>query len=1213
MKCFSKSWLQKKPLRIVLVYVCFAMLWIAVSDWLLQLVGNTRLYAQLSSLKGLLFIATTAALLYLLLKRDNEPQADTRPSSPLLAKRKLLAALAGLVLIVPLIGLGIVLIHGPNIQQQAYATLEAIRDLKAEQLDGWLKERHRQAEALAASPALARHISQLLDGPAPIRRAQLNELLMPLNALFQYSDIALFDPQLRTVVGFNDPTLVTPELLQSLLAVQRSRQAQPYTRYDSDTARHQRFWQIPITLTGSEGHPRIAVLLMHIELESQLTAVMQHWPMASPSGQLLLLHRDGDRISYLGRARHEALAILPGQQPLAATDIAAAAVRSAQTGIVEGIDHLGVRVLAAYRPIAESDWYLLAKLDREEVMAPLWDLVFWVSLVTLTATATVSIMLLLLWRQTLKAQHFELQAKSDEQNRLLMKFYELPFVGMAITSPETKQSLHSNDRLCEMLGYSRSELQSISWLELTHPDDLAADLAEFERLLKGETRGYSIDKRIFRKDGSLGYVSIDVKGVYREDDTLEYLVTTLEDITERTLLEQALSRREQEYRQLFTANPLPMWVHARQSGRFLAVNAAAIDCYGYSREAFLSMHLEDLEPTSMPPDSPQPDRSADDAGLVRHQTRSGMQIDVELLSHPIEFSGTAAELVLANDVTQKRQHEQDLRLAATVFENTREGILITDPQTRIIKVNQALCAMFGYQEAELLGQTPALFKSGRHDRRFFDAIWQTIEDTGHWQGEIWSRRKNGEIFPELNSISAVHDQHGMLTHYVGIIADISRLKASEAELEFLAHHDSLTQLPNRRLLFSRLEHSLKQAHRQHHQLALLMLDLDRFKDVNDSFGHLAGDELLQQVATRLASLLRASDTLVRLGGDEFVLLLEQLAAPEDAAHLADRIIATLNHSLTLTNGVEIRTGASIGIALFPDHGQTPEQLLQQADTALYHAKEQGRGRFSYYTNELTATARQRLDLEARLRCACSENQLLVQYQPQLDINTGAINAAEALVRWQDPERGLILPGEFIPVAEHTGLIDLVGHWVLRETCRQGREWLDAGFAPLSLSVNLSAAQLRHGDIAATVERVLEETGYPASNLTLELTESALMTDEQNVLHILNRLRILGIRLAIDDFGTGYSSLAYLRHFPIDMLKIDKSFVDDIEHNSGAREIAATIIAMGHTLGLKVLAEGVETAEQLSLLQTLGCDYYQGYLKSRSLPAAQFSAILASRP
>jgi diguanylate cyclase (GGDEF)-like protein/PAS domain S-box-containing protein len=560
----------------------------------------------------------------------------------------------------------------------------------------------------------------------------------------------------------------------------------------------------------------------------------------------------------------------------------------------------------------------------------------------------------------------------------------------------------------------------------------------------------------------------------------------------------------------------------------------------------------------------------------------------------------------------RKRAETQLKLAAKVFEQSQEGFMITDARRRILKVNPAFTAITGYTEQEAVGKSAGILSSGRHDREFYRNLWETIRTRNFWQGEIWNRRKTGEIYPELLNVSVVRDGSGNVTEYVGVFADITQLKASEAQLEFLAHHDTLTSLPNRLRLFFRLEHSIETAKREGAQLALLMLDLDRFKDVNDSFGHLVGDQLLQLVANRLVNRVRDIDTVARLGGDEFTVVLENIARPEDAARVAQEIIDDLCEPWSIPNAGEVLIGASVGISLYPQHGHTPELLLQQADAALYEAKEGGRNRFAFFSNEFTEAARRRIEMEARLRRALLQNELLVYYQPQIDIATGEIVGAEALARWQDPVEGMISPNHFIPVAEQTGLIQAVGAWILKETCRQGREWLDKGFKPISLAVNVSQHQIRQSDINGLVAEVLQETGFPAQYLELELTESGLMERQTDVIEILKSLRAQGVRLSIDDFGTGYSSLAYLKRFPLNVLKIDKNFIDDIPHQQDDMEIASTIIAMGHILGFKVLAEGVETPAQLAFLKEKGCDLYQGFLVSHPLPAAEFSALLASK-
>jgi len=589
-------------------------------------------------------------------------------------------------------------------------------------------------------------------------------------------------------------------------------------------------------------------------------------------------------------------------------------------------------------------------------------------------------------------------------------------------------------------------------------------------------------------------------------------------------------------------------------------------------------------------------------------TRRWLETHATLLR--VGSDNQAVMLSITRDISGRKQDEAQLRLAAQVFEQSHEGFVITDVEKKILRVNKTFTVVTGYSLDEVRGKNPGrVLSSGLHDENFYRLMWGAINANGFWQGEIWNRRKDGVVYPELLNISSVADDSGKVTHYVGIFTDLSQLKASEQKLEFLAHHDPLTRLPNRALLLYRIRLALDRAQRERMELALLMLDLDRFKNINDSFGHLAGDELLQQVAKRLSARLRKVDTVARLGGDEFTILLENINGAENAARVATAIINDLTEPFCLTYYGEVKIGASIGISLFPEHGDTPETLLQQADSALYLAKSKGRGRYAYFTHELTVAARKRMALEAKLRKAIASGELLMFYQPQVDILSNRIVGAEALVRWQDPSEGLISPISFIPFAEESGLILAIGQWVLRETCRQGKQWLDDGLPSISLAVNVSSHQFMQSDLEPLVVGILAETGFPAENLELELTETVLMEYQEDCLKILNNLRARGVHFAIDDFGTGYSSLAYLKRFPLDVLKIDKSFIDEIPDNVDDMEIATVIIAIGETLGFKVLAEGVETIEQLDFLIQKGCDLYQGYLKSKPLSAEGFAKLL----
>jgi len=466
------------------------------------------------------------------------------------------------------------------------------------------------------------------------------------------------------------------------------------------------------------------------------------------------------------------------------------------------------------------------------------------------------------------------------------------------------------------------------------------------------------------------------------------------------------------------------------------------------------------------------------------------------------------------------------------------------------------------------------------------------------------RRKDGEYRWLLDHGVPRYNNQGEFIGFIGSCIDISDRKAAEVKIHQLAFFDPLTGLPNRRLLLERMKHSIQVGKREGTQMAVMMLDLDRFKAINDNYGHQTGDELLQQVATRITNRLRDTDMVARLGGDEFIVLLDNITFPEDVARIAETIIADLSNPFALSQTGNAQIGTSIGISLFPQHGNVPEILMDNADTALYKAKNDGRGCFAYFSEALTLAARERIELETNLRLALKNNALKIFYQPQVDVSSGHIIGAQALLRWEISPNKFIAPNRFIPIAEETGLIVALGEWALRQACLQGRQWLDQGLPALTLAVKLSPSQLRHSDINGLVASVLKESNFPAERLELELTEKTLIEHPDSAI-ILQNLRAQGVRLVIDDFGTGFSSLSYLKRFPIDALKIDKLYVDE----QSDLDITATIVAMARTLNMKTLAKGIETSSQLEILQSQGCDTYQGYFKSRALPAIEFADLL----
>lgn len=561
----------------------------------------------------------------------------------------------------------------------------------------------------------------------------------------------------------------------------------------------------------------------------------------------------------------------------------------------------------------------------------------------------------------------------------------------------------------------------------------------------------------------------------------------------------------------------------------------------------------------------------------------------------LNFIGLGARL--------RREDRERLRMAAAVFDSTLEGVLVSDRNGVIVHVNRAFMNITGYQREEVIGQRPNKFKSGRHDQTFYQAMYAALHDKGEWSGEVWNRRKSGEVYPQWQTICAIRDDGGELTHYVAVFSDISAIKHTERELAYLVHHDPLTHLPNRLLFNDRAEQALATAQANKRGCALLLLDLDHFQSINDSLGHNIGDELLKAVADRLKLVIDPGVTLARLGGDEFAILSENCSQVGQAADLAQLIVNVLKEPYELENH-RLFSSVSIGISLFPSDAQSAEQLLRNADAALFKAKGNGRAGYALYTEELTAHAQQRVETASELRRALEQGELRVYFQPVHDLFSGRMIGAEALVRWLHPQRGLVPPGEFIPIAERTGLIADIDMWVMRQACQQMVRWLGEGKVLDFVAVNVSSRLFAHREMYKQVAQVLDDTGLEPSRLEVEVTESAVMDDPEVALEQLHRLRDLGLRLAIDDFGTGYSSLLRLKRLPVQKLKIDQGFVAGLPNDDDDVAIVRVIIALARSMGMAIHAEGIEQSEQARFLLEHQCDMGQGYWYGRPVPAQE---------
>ncbi len=572
---------------------------------------------------------------------------------------------------------------------------------------------------------------------------------------------------------------------------------------------------------------------------------------------------------------------------------------------------------------------------------------------------------------------------------------------------------------------------------------------------------------------------------------------------------------------------------------------------------------------------------------------------------------TQAHADLEERYEAQRQTEGELALYANVFSNAAEGMTITGQDGRIVAVNPTFCRITGYEPADVIGRKPGMLSSGRQSREFYQSMWDELIAKGHWQGEIWNRRKDGGIYPEWLSISAVYNDASEVTHYIGVFQDISERKQSEARIHHLAHHDALTGLPNRLLLEDRLNQGMLKSKRNKKSMAVVFIDLDRFKNINDTLGHEMGDKLLIEAAQRGLGVLRDTDTLSRQGGDEFVAVLPELEHRQDVMHVTRKLLAAICQPYQLA-GHQLTVSGSAGIALYPEDGETVSELLRKADAAMYRAKDEGRNTFRFFSSEINTASLGELLLENDLRGALERNELVLHYQPKIDAVSGEIVGAEALMRWQHREQGVIPPDRFIPLAEESGLIEKFGQWAIETVCAQQRSWLDAGVLAVPIAVNISANQFARADFPNMIAHCLAEHGIPPQLLELELTESMLMRNSSHTVQVLQTLRNMHIQLSIDDFGTGYSSLSYLKQFPVQTLKIDRSFVCEIDEQGERVRLASAIIAMAHELDMAVVAEGVETEAQSRYLREHGCDQFQGYLFGRPQPVDELGRLLAGR-
>ncbi|AKU21651.1 EAL domain-containing protein [Massilia sp. NR 4-1] len=760
-----------------------------------------------------------------------------------------------------------------------------------------------------------------------------------------------------------------------------------------------------------------------------------------------------------------------------------------------------------------------------------------------------------------------------------------------------------SDAIEDISGYSAAQFMrstTHSWANLICPEDRKMQRRAVTQAIK-DGRPYEIEYRIIDASGTERWVAENGQPQPSDAGSAPWVDGIISDISPRKNNEMRIEALLAE--QSAILDNVMFGVMFVRNRAIVSVNRRCEELFGYEPGQMLGSSTSIVFPTSFDFES---------AGARQYPTLSNGEYFSEERHYRRKdgtlfwcmVSGCAIDHSRPNegsiwvyaDITARKEAEDKLRLSATVLEHIADGVMVIDARGTIVAVNPAFTQITGYTEEEALGRDRMLTRSGRQDDAFHEGLWKELETTGYWRGEIWNLRKNGEQYLEWLTLSAVRDSRGIATYYVGVFSDITQVKESQEKLDHLAHHDPLTALPNRLLFNDRLQHALQRAGREGEQLALLFIDLDRFKNVNDTLGHHIGDELLKQVAHALSDKLREGDTLARLGGDEFIVLLENVDGQFSASLVAEKLVGMFEQPFMVA-GHELFVTCSVGISLFPEDAQDINMLIRNADVAMYQAKARGRNGYRFYAPSMTGEGVERLRLETFLRRSIEKEEVFLNYQPQVEIDTGKLIGVEALLRWNHPELGLVPPFRFIPLAEDTGFINQLGKWVLYEACRQMVRWQEAGLHVPKIAVNLSVKQFERGSIVSMVADILRETGLEPQRLQLEVTESVIM-NTGDAMAFINDLHKIGVGLAIDDFGTGYSSLAYLKQLPVQTLKIDRSFIKDISTDVNDEAIAIAIIQLGKSMNLSVIAEGVETDEQAAFLLRHGCNQAQGYYYSR---------------
>lgn len=1121
-----------------------------------------------------------------------------------------LAVFAALTLAIAAVGLFGYQQYRRYITDAVQQDLMNVTDGKLRQFVAWLDERERDAAALTRDPSFRDQVARLVKQgvSSDVNRSNLHQRLLTIRDAYDYEDILLYDEALRQVLTTNrnalPPTSFGLSLMEGALRDGGIRAS------DLHYLDRNGLELVKIGIVAPVAAPndatRIGVALLRIDPTKSLFPLIHSWTAPTRSGETFFAKNEGGTIVYLSPLRQDSTDGAARRFSVADADLLAAQVARGQEGTIEGEDYRGVAVLGAARVIPGTSWMIVSKIDKDEVYAPLRRSAQIIGVTIFLFVSGAGIATALWWRNrrnTLLALLYK-ERLAQESARLRLANITKYANDMIILVDAEGAIVEINDRAVQVYGYAADELRGKPASILRGQESVRDHDSDISRWT-----AEGIVYKTMHRSRSGRDIPVEVSGRLVSVDGIQYRQAIVRDISERVNAEADLHASEERLRSIFN-NATTGIVATDSAGCVVRFNEAFRAMLGYHAAVLQGMSLakitlaEDFE--SEAELIAQVVTGQRDSYQIEKRciTADGSRIWVSVSASAIRAAEGDLESLVAvvTDINSRREAKEEMRLFAGAFEHSSEGMLVTDATNRIVAVNPTYSRVTGYSLEELLGKNPRMLASGQTPGAVYEDMWSKLLTVGCWQGEVLNRFKDGTVHPVWLSLSVVRDGDGKLTHYVGNFVDISERKAAEARISHLAHHDALTGLLNRFSLQNQLDQLLASARRQGCGLAVIFVDLDRFKTINDTLGHAVGDTILIEVASRLRKSVRDSDIVGRLGGDEFVLVLTELKDTGDAGRVAEKILRRLGQPY-INTGSTLHSTPSIGIAMFPADGGDSETLMKNADTAMYHAKTQGRNNLQFFTAEMNVANTARLELERNLRLALEQGQFELHYQPKVNCHDGHGVGVEALIRWQHPLMGMISPIDFIGVAEETGLIVPIGAWVLDRACWQLRQWRDQGLEDVTMAINLSARQLRSPSLVSTVAEALAKHGLSGADIELEITESVAMDDPEKSIEKLGALRRLGVWLSIDDFGTGYSSLAYLKLLPIQQLKMDRSFVRDIGKDANDSAICAATIALAHNLGLKVVAEGVETDEQREFLAAHRCDYLQGYFFSRPVSAS----------